>query len=136
MTALRKVDLSANLFTGAIPAELGFLSNLQELVIARNFLTGAIPTDFGILPGLRILDVSGNVDIVGTVPTELGQVLTLENVQLGNTALTGVMPPEVCAIAANPDLNLDILVCDCGGDPPEIVCEVPACCSSCTPPPL
>ncbi len=45
--------------------------------------------------------------------------------------LTGVMPDEVCALRNNtvPPGVLGVLVTDCAGDPPEVVCP---CCSTCS----
>lgn len=79
---------------------------------------------------MQLLDLSENDR---NRSTELGSIRTLQTMLLGNTNLVGSVPEEVCAIAADPDLMLDILVVDCAGDPPEIFCEVPACCSGCTP---
>ena len=45
--------------TGAIPAELGNLANLEELTLDDNQLTGAIPAELGNLANLEELTLDG-----------------------------------------------------------------------------
>lgn len=92
-------------------------------------LLGTIPTEIGLLQSLEVLDLSATAFLTGTIPTELGLIQTLRSADFGFTALTGSMPDEVCTIAADPNLFLDNLICDCLA--PEVVCEVSACCSAC-----
>ena len=46
--------------TGEIPAELGQLSQLEQLILGGNQLTGPIPTELGQLSDLRRLSLRGN----------------------------------------------------------------------------
>jgi Leucine-rich repeat (LRR) protein len=55
---LKTLDLSGNKFTG-VPAEIGQLKNLEVLNLANNFLTG-LPNELGNLSSLKILKLSGN----------------------------------------------------------------------------
>ena len=42
---LKEVDCRWNTLTGAIPAELGSLAQLEDLVLTQNTLRGAIPDE-------------------------------------------------------------------------------------------
>lgn len=55
---LKVLDLSNNRFTG-VPAEVGQLKNLEILNLSNNQLTG-LPYEIGNLKSLRVLDISGN----------------------------------------------------------------------------
>lgn len=55
---LKDLDLSSNNFTG-VPAEIGQLKNLEILNLSNNKLTG-LPYELGNLSRLRILNISGN----------------------------------------------------------------------------
>ena len=84
--------------------------------------------------GGPVLEGLGDVSIMTqgallAIPTELGLVQTLQSANFGFSSLTGAMPAEVCAVAADPLLVLDTLIVDCLL--PEVVCEVPTCCSAC-----
>lgn len=125
---LERFSARACFFSGVIPVEFGSLTKLKSLNLARNApLTGVIPTELGQLPLLETLLLNENA-LTGTIPTELGQITTLLEVQLGNNKLTGNVPEQVCAVAADPSLLLDILVVDCA-----VVCDLEACCSECIP---
>ena len=50
---LLKIDLFSNNLVGTIPAELGHLSDLQELKLYSNKLSGEIPAELGDLTALR-----------------------------------------------------------------------------------
>lgn len=55
---LQKINLSYNLMTG-VPAEIGQLSKLTELDLSYNQLTG-LPYELGNLSNLKILNLTGN----------------------------------------------------------------------------
>ena len=126
---LEVLNLQTN-FLPSIPTEIGGLISLRELRMGDNdALLGTIPTQIGLMQSLEILDLSGVSFLTGTIPTELGLVQTLQSANFGFSSLTGAMPAEVCAVAADPLLVLDTLIVDCLL--PEVVCEVPTCCSAC-----
>ena len=128
---LEVLNLQTNFFP-SLPTEIGGLVSLRELRMGDNAaLVGTIPTEIGLLTNLELLDLELNNFMTGTIPTELGLIQTLQSANFGFTSLTGSMPAEVCAIASNPALALDTLIVDCLATPPEVICDVPACCSSC-----
>ena len=85
------LDLRKRKLTGAIPAELGSLTRLRELILGSNQLTGAIPTEWGSLTRLRRLGVDNN-QLTGAVPAELGALTRLTHVSLTGNTLTGCLP--------------------------------------------
>lgn len=79
MRRLQLLDLSSNAFTGALPAEIRHLSNLEVLDISNNRMTG-LPAELGQLAKLRILNASNN-RLTG-IPHELGNLQKLEVLDL------------------------------------------------------
>ena len=88
------LDLSDNLLTGGIPAELGSLTNLRRLDLYRNRLTGSIPAELGSLPNLEVLWLASN-QLTGAIPAELGGLTNLEVLRLRSNQLTGEIPAEL-----------------------------------------
>lgn len=80
-----KLDLSDNALTGALPAEIHELQNLQILDISNNQMTG-LPAELGHLSHLRILDASNN-RLTG-LPYELGDLANLEILDLTGNAVS------------------------------------------------
>ena len=99
-----ELDLRRNRLTGAIPAELGSLTNLVVLVLIENQLTGAIPAELGNLANLEGLALSEN-QLTGAIPAELGNLANLEVLVLSENQLTGAIPAELGSLA-----NLEVLV--------------------------
>ena len=65
-----RIRMRNNNLRGAIPAELGNLSNLSWLGLADNALSGPIPPELGNLSNVYYLSLSNNV-LSGTIPPEL-----------------------------------------------------------------
>ena len=78
-TDLTKLDLSDNMLTGALPAEVRHLSKLQRLDLSHNSFTG-VPAEVGQLSELLYLDLSYN-QLTG-LPYELGNLKKLEVLDL------------------------------------------------------
>ena len=72
--------------SGFIPAELGQLTNLEELILSRNELSGSIPAELGQLANLTLLVLSRN-ELSGSIPAELGQLTNLEWLFLSRNGL-------------------------------------------------
>ena len=109
VTALRLVE---NALSGAIPAELGNLTNLQVLSFSKNTLSGEIPTELGDLTNLQLLYLNQN-ELSGEIPSKLGDLTSLLYLYLNDNALTGSIPSELgrltrlshLALWGNPDLE-------------------------------
>ena len=97
------LDLTRNQLSGAIPAELGRLTNLQRLDLFYNRLSGEIPAELGSLTNLEWLDLSYN-QLTGTIPVQLGDLTNLQRLSLTSIQLTGPIPPELGSLA-----NLQVL---------------------------
>lgn len=76
-----------NYITGELPANLGLLSNLQNLSAHDNLLTGPIPSSISNCTGLKVLDLSFN-QMTGKIPRGLGRT-NLTAISLGPNRFTG-----------------------------------------------
>ena len=88
------LDLSHNRLTGAIPGELGRLTQLRWLRLQHNQLTGAIPVELGQLTRLRRLWLNNN-QLMGAIPVELGRLIQLQAFSFRGNRLTGPIPPAL-----------------------------------------
>ena len=72
------LGLHQNNLAGAIPPQLGDLSNLEELDLQSNSLSAPIPSELGNLGSLRRLSLTGN-DLTGPIPDRFLQLRQLAN---------------------------------------------------------
>ena len=100
-----ELNLSANGLRGAIPPELGNLTELRSLRLNSNSLAGRIPPELGNLTKLRGLDLAQNT-LSGGIPPELGGLVELRGVSLNSNRLTGSIPPEVGSLTQLVELYL------------------------------
>ena len=90
--------------SGALPAEIGQLTSLTELVLNDNQLT-SVPAEIGQLTSLKWLYLGGNQ--LTSVPAEIGQLASLRSLTLGGNQLTRV-PAAICQLrAADCHVHLD-----------------------------
>lgn len=94
LTNLQWLDLSSNQLTESIPAELGNLTNLYDLRLNGNQLTGSIPAELGSMTNLQYLYLSSN-QLTGNIPSELGNLTNLMSLFLSSNQLTGSIPAEL-----------------------------------------
>ena len=105
LSNLTGLDLGGNQLSGAIPAELGNLSNLTGLGLGGNQLTGAIPSRLGNLSNLAYLRLNHN-QLTGAIPSELGNLSNLADLALQHNQLTGAIPSELGNLSNLTDLDL------------------------------
>ena len=91
--------------SGAIPAELGGLANLERLSLGNNELTGPIPAELGGLAHLEGLSLENN-ELTGPIPAELGGLANLERLSLGLNELSGPIPADLGGLANLHTLSL------------------------------
>ena len=101
--------LSGNDLSGAIPARLGELSELKELVLSNNELTGGVPSWLGGLADLEELWLSNN-SLTGAIPAGLAE-LDLEYLYLAGNELTGCVPAGLGRVANNDLAGLGLASC-------------------------
>ncbi|XP_030517334.2 LOW QUALITY PROTEIN: receptor like protein 21-like [Rhodamnia argentea] len=85
------MDLSQNNFTGFIPPEVGYLSELLALNLSHNHLTGPIPETFANLKNVESLDLSYN-SLIGPIPPQLIELYRLSEFRVAYNNLSGRTP--------------------------------------------
>ena len=98
LSNLERLNLGGNDLSGAIPPELGDLANLVSLWLGQNDLSGPIPPELGSLSHLGYLALSGN-DLSGAIPPELGGLPNLVHLGLYGNELSGAIPPELGSLS-------------------------------------
>ena len=98
LTNLEELYLYSNQLSGVIPASLGSLTHLEVLYLFRNQLSGAIPPELGSLTNLYRLYLDSN-QLSGAIPPELGSLTNLEELYLYSNQLSGAIPPELGSLA-------------------------------------
>ncbi|MBI1767666.1 MAG: peptidoglycan DD-metalloendopeptidase family protein [Bacteroidetes bacterium] len=89
------ISLSRNVgITGAIPASLGTLTNIQQIYLYQNALTGAIPSSLFNLPSLTILSLLSN-KLSGPIPDNIGNATNLTSLSLSQNKLTSSIPTSI-----------------------------------------
>ncbi|MDE0032010.1 MAG: hypothetical protein OXU75_02555 [Deltaproteobacteria bacterium] len=104
LSSLKDLVISTNELTGSIPPELGKLSALEGMFLMRNNLTGPIPPELGNLSNLETLWLFRN-ELSGTIPAELGNLSALEDLNLGDNQFTGSIPPELGQLTSLEELG-------------------------------
>jgi hypothetical protein len=134
LTKLEELGLKSTNLLGFIPDFLGELNELIFLDLDDNKLFGPLPTELAQLTKLQFLLVNRN-ELSGDIPTEFAALISLRVAFLDKNAISGSLAPlcelpafneESTATQRNGGANL--LIADCGGEDPEIVCE---CCTIC-----
>ena len=80
--------------SGAIPAGIGELENLERLDLRYNQLSGEIPSEIGNLTNLLYLYLEHN-QLVGEIPQEIGNLVNLQTLILNDNYLSGQLPDNM-----------------------------------------
>lgn len=91
---LALLNLAQNRLTGNLPAELGNLTNLQELKLQENNFIGEIPREIAQLQKLQKLNISHS-SLNGSIPSGITSLLNLTNLDLRENKLSGSIPAAV-----------------------------------------
>ena len=94
LSELQDLTLVGNSLTGEMPSELGNLARLTRLNLALNMLSGEIPSELGTLSNLQSLTLSSN-QLTGEIPSELGTLSNLRSLTLSSNRLAGEIPSEL-----------------------------------------
>ena len=79
--------------SGALPSQLGKLSQLGSVGLPSNSFSGVIPSQLGRLTSWKYSPLNlANMDLTGTVPSQLGCLTAITSVFLGGNSLTGESP--------------------------------------------
>ena len=76
------LGIQRNRLSGAIPSDLGNLTNLAHLYLSNNNLSGPIPLEIGKLIGLKRLSLNQNNLAAGPIPVEFANLINLEALHL------------------------------------------------------
>ncbi len=94
LTNLMQLNLGLNQITGTFPSEISGLENITHLYLHSNRLTGNIPSNIGQLQKLVEIRLDKN-RFSGNIPSEIGDLQDLRNLRLNGNLLTGTIPPEI-----------------------------------------
>lgn len=86
------VFLYSNNLIGAIPSEIGNLTNITILDLSFNQIS-SIPPEIGNLTSITRLDLDQNH--ISTIPSEIGNLVSLQTLNIRNNLLTGTIPTEI-----------------------------------------
>ena len=113
-----------NRLTGAIPADLERLVNLEQLNLSYNTLSGTIPTWLGNLSKLEVLELSAS-HLTGTIPGELAHLTNLKDLELSFNNLNENMtvPPWLAGMTNLQEIRLAGL--SLTGTVPEWLADLP-----------
>jgi Leucine-rich repeat (LRR) protein len=104
LSNLRQLRLSSNRLD-AIPGSIGNLTNLRELNLRGNWFGHDIPTEIGNLSNLTTLDLRRNI-LINQIPSSLGNLSNLTSLLLGNNRLSGTIPTELGSLTSLTRLGL------------------------------
>ncbi|MDO6461108.1 fibronectin type III domain-containing protein [Granulosicoccaceae sp. 1_MG-2023] len=93
-TQVIKLELNNNNLQGSLPAAIGNLPYLQELLVSDNSISGSIPTEIGQLTSLTRLVMDDNM-FSGEIPASIGDLTNLNTIRFGGNWLSGAIPEEI-----------------------------------------
>jgi Leucine-rich repeat (LRR) protein len=87
------IEVSDNLLSGEVPAEIGSVNNISLILMDRNQLSGNLPSSIAQQP-LVMLNVSRN-QFSGQIPTEIGDIRCLQSLDLSCNNFSGELPSSL-----------------------------------------
>ncbi|CAI0555058.1 unnamed protein product [Linum tenue] len=87
----RLLNLSYNHFAGAIPVEVGSLTNLEDLDLSHNALSEEIPDSLGSCVAMEELHLQGNL-LQGTIPSSIQSLKGIRILDVSSNNLSGQIP--------------------------------------------
>ncbi|CAJ1929107.1 unnamed protein product [Sphenostylis stenocarpa] len=97
---LLEIDVRKNRFTGDVPTCVTGLTKLQKLKMQENMFTGEIPNNVALWTDMTELNLSFN-RFSGSIPRELGGLQDLTYLDLAVNSLTGEIPVELTNLRLN-----------------------------------
>eukprot|EP00656_Telonema_subtile_P049479 TRINITY_DN6161_c0_g1_i1.p1 TRINITY_DN6161_c0_g1~~TRINITY_DN6161_c0_g1_i1.p1 ORF type:complete len:175 (+),score=35.03 TRINITY_DN6161_c0_g1_i1:371-895(+) len=94
MPALKTLKLSNNQLTN-MPSTIGANQALLEIDWSNNQLTGAIPASIVALTNLESLILSDNMGLNGQIPVLINSMTALRTLVLSKTGLSGYLPDSI-----------------------------------------
>ncbi|KAL7131693.1 hypothetical protein ABFS83_12G021700 [Erythranthe nasuta] len=92
LTELTQLVLAVNpFFPSPLPANIGRLKKLENLVASYANIIGVIPESIGDLVSIKNLDLSKN-NLAGKIPDSIGRMKNVEQIELFGNQLTGDLP--------------------------------------------
>ncbi|EYU41358.1 hypothetical protein MIMGU_mgv1a000915mg [Erythranthe guttata] len=92
LTELTQLVLAVNpFFPSPLPASIGRLKKLENLVASYANIIGVIPESIGDLVSIKNLDLSKN-NLAGKIPDTIGRMKNVEQIELFGNQLTGDLP--------------------------------------------
>jgi hypothetical protein len=131
------LELNNNGFTGAIPTQIGLLTQLTILSLNGNELSGEIPSEIGnlvalgkrlytctsLLPGHQLFWLYDKSSNPRPLPYQFTETFTMQD-----NLLTGRPPVEMCMLR---DSQVETMIADCPARESGVLCPIPNCCTSC-----
>ena len=93
--SVHELQLPGNGLRGALPASIGYLTNLRVLRLGRNQLGGLLPEELGECRSCESIDLSSNA-FYGTLPAALGRCLQLNTLIANHNRFSGRVPSTLC----------------------------------------
>ncbi|XP_010487869.1 PREDICTED: uncharacterized protein At4g06744-like [Camelina sativa] len=94
-----------NRFRGPIPASIGDIKSLQEVLFLNNKLTGCLPYQIGNLNRATVFDVESN-ELTGPIPYSFGCLNKMEQLNLARNKFYGTIPEILCELSSLKNLSL------------------------------
>lgn len=103
---LKILNVSQNKLTGGIsPLIFGKSFSPMELDLSHNLFTGAVPDEVGTLEEMHTFDVSFN-EFSGKIPDSISDCSKLEQLYMQNNHFSGFVPPRLSSLKAIRSLDL------------------------------